>query len=95
MQSKRKALLGFAAFVLAAATILLLIPWMLNSFLLTQTWFYVIWVLLIGIGFLLVSVGKKQKAGAVIVAALLVESIILSLLLLLTVFIFAAASAMP
>lgn len=74
------------------AMIGLFIPWITNSPVLTNPWLYVIWVLLCGIGFLLVYKWKQRK---VIKKALFVESTILLLWLIITALIFATVHSMP
>ncbi len=74
------------------AMIGLFIPWVTNSPVLTNPWIYVIWVLLCGVGFLLVYKWKQRK---VIKKVLLVESTILLLWLIITALIFATTHSMP
>jgi F0F1-type ATP synthase assembly protein I len=74
------------------AMIGLFIPWITNSPILTNPWIYIVWVLLCGVGFLLIFKWKQRK---VIKKVLLIESSVLFLWLIVTALIFAATNSMP
>lgn len=70
----------------------LFIPWITNSPVLTNLWIYVAWILLCGVGFLLVYKCRQRK---IIKKVLLIESSILLCWLIITLLIFATTHSMP